>query len=392
MKRTLLITLSLLLLLNAKAQITIDQVLNEVVANNLHLKSLKQISDADKLDNSTGLYPENPEVGFNYLWGDPGLIGNRKDFSITQTFDFPSAYVHKSAISNLRNNQLDFSYRHELLKLVNETRLVCIDLVYINAAITENNRRLSNSQVVADAYKSRFNSGDANILEYNKAQLDLLNIQKQSESLQLEKERLLLELAALNSGNPIDFNNAEFQLPVIDADFEKWFKGVESNNPDLQWIQQENEIIDRQISLNSALSLPKISMGYMSENVPGEKFSGISMGVTIPLYENKNVVKSSKVRLAASQNLQKDVRLQFYLDMKSKYNTAMKLAENIDTYRSQLIRFNNSELLKKALDAGEISLLDYMLELSLYYDSLDQLLILEKEHHRAFAELMRYTF
>lgn len=392
MKRTLLITLSLLLLLNAKAQITIDQVLNEVVANNLHLKSLKQISDADKLDNSTGLYPENPEVGFNYLWGDPGLIGNRKDFSITQTFDFPSAYVHKSAISNLRNNQLDFSYRHELLKLVNETRLVCIDLVYINAAITENNRRLSNSQVVADAYKSRFNSGDANILEYNKAQLDLLNIQKQSESLQLEKERLLLELAALNSGNPIDFNNAEFQLPVIDADFEKWFKGVESNNPDLQWIQQENEIIDRQISLNSALSLPKISMGYMSENVPGEKFSGISMGVTIPLYENKNVVKSSKVRLAASQNLQKDVRLQFYLDMKSKYNTAMKLAENIDTYRSQLILFNNSELLKKALDAGEISLLDYMLELSLYYDSLDQLLILEKEHHRAFAELMRYTF
>jgi len=391
MKRTVLIAISLLWLLNAKAQISIDQVLHEVEANNIHLKSMKQMTEADRLENLTGLYPDNPEAGFNYLWGDPAIFGDRKDFSITQTFDFPSAYVHKSAISNLRNNQADIRYRHELLKLLHETRLVCIQLVYINSAISESNRRLLNSQVVADAYQSKFNSGDANILEYNKAQLDLLNVQKQSESLQIEKERLLMELTALNGGIPMEFSNTEYQSPIIGADFEQWYKAIESNNPDLQWIQEENEITNRQVRLNSALALPKISVGYMSENLPGEKFSGISMGFTIPLFENKNTVKSTTARLAAIQSLQQDNKLQFYLNMKSKYNTAIKLVENTDNYRSTMKLYNNSELLKKALDAGEISLLEYMLELSLYYDSLDQLLMLEKESNKAIADLIQYV-
>ena len=249
-----------------------------------------------------------------------------------------------------------------------------------------------NAQLVADAYKLKFNSGDANIIEYNKAQLDLLNAQKQADALQLEKDRLILNLTQLNNGISIEFNNTVYDVGIIDSDFDKWFKNIESKNPDLKRIQQEYDIISRQVSLNSALSLPKVSVGYMSENLPIEKFSGLTMGITIPLFENKYTVKSSKARLSALQSLQQDNKLAFYYEMKSKYNAAVNLAENINNYRTNLNLFNNSELLKKALDAGEISLLEYILELSLYYDSIDQLLQLEKERNKADAELLLYAY
>ncbi len=392
MKRLLFIVISLIWQVNVNAQLSVEQVIQQVETNNLHLLSMKQLAEAEKLENLTGLYPQNPEVGFNYLWGDPAVNGNRKDFSITQTFDFPSAYFHKSAIADLRNTQSDAKYLHDRLKLHHETRLVCIELIYINSSISENNRRIVNAQLVADAYKLKFNSGDANIIEYNKAQLDLLNAQKQADALQLEKDRLILNLTQLNNGISIEFNNTVYDVGIIDSDFDKWFKNIESKNPDLKRIQQEYDIISRQVSLNSALSLPKVSVGYMSENLPIEKFSGLTMGITIPLFENKYTVKSSKARLSALQSLQQDNKLAFYYEMKSKYNAAVNLAENINNYRTNLNLFNNSELLKKALDAGEISLLEYILELSLYYDSIDQLLQLEKERNKADAELLLYAY
>ncbi|MPN41856.1 hypothetical protein SDC9_189411 [bioreactor metagenome] len=48
---------------------------------------------------------------------------------------------------------------------------------------------------------------------------------------------------------------------------------------------------------------------------------------------------------------------------------------------------NNTELLKKALDAGEISLLEYMVEMGLYYDIINQVLGTERDFQKAFAEL-----
>jgi hypothetical protein len=58
-----------------------------------------------------------------------------------------------------------------------------------------------------------------------------------------------------------------------------------------------------------------------------------------------------------------------------------------DVYRKSLETANSSDLLKKALDAGEISLLDYILEIGLYYDTVNQALEAERDYQMAYAEL-----
>jgi hypothetical protein len=65
----------------------------------------------------------------------------------------------------------------------------------------------------------------------------------------------------------------------------------------------------------------------------------------------------------------------------------MGLKTTADKYRSSLANVNNSMLLKKALDAGEISLLDYMVEMGLYYDNANQTLAAERDYQLALAEL-----
>jgi len=50
---------------------------------------------------------------------------------------------------------------------------------------------------MVDLFHTKFETGDANILDYNKARLGLLDLTKKAESLQVNKEEQLAELTRL---------------------------------------------------------------------------------------------------------------------------------------------------------------------------------------------------
>ena len=372
------------------SQNSVDLVLSQIEKNNTTLSALRKSADANKISNKTDIYLQNPEVEFNYLWGNPSVIGNREDMIIKQTFDFPTVYNYKSQISDLKNEQVELEFQKQRKLLLMQTRLICIDLVYLNVLKSELSKRLFHAQLIAKSYKSKYDVGECNILEYNKSQLNLLNAGNELESIDIERIALLSELTRLNGGLLIGFNDSTFQSTVLPVDFEKWYVSAEQNNPVLSWLKQEVEISQKQTKLNLAMSLPKFQTGYMSEKVLGQQFQGISLGFSIPLWENKNKVKFAKVNTIALESIASDNKLQFYNQLKTLHTKAIGLQKNVNNYRLNLVSFDNSELLKKALDKGEISLINYITELSLYYESVNKLLELEKEMNKTLAELHQF--
>ena len=135
------------------------------------------------------------------------------------------------------------------------------------------------------------------------------------------------------------------------------------------------------------MGLPTFSAGYMSENVVGQKFQGLAVGVSIPLWENKNRVKQANAAVIAAQSRETDSKQQFYNQLQIQYNRAVGLKNIAEAYRQSLTTANSTVLLKKALDSGEISLLDYMVELGLYYNMVNRTLEAERDYQKALAEL-----
>jgi len=391
MTRAIIISVIITVLgFNLFAQNTIDDVLTAVEKNNTTLSAYRKSTDAEKIGNKTGLTPQNPEVEFNYLWGNPSAIGNRTDFSIKQSFDFPTTYAFKSQISDLKNEQAELEYKKQRKEVLYQTRVLCVKITHYNAFKLELNKRYADALKVADAYKSKFNAGDIGILDYNKAQVNLLNVTKELENIEIERNALLSELTRLNGGNAIIFTDSLFPLQIIPADFEEWLTSVEANNPLLQWVKQEIVISENQIKLSSAMNLPKFYAGFMSEKVAEEQFLGFTAGITIPLWENKNAVNYAKAKTIAMQSIETDAKLQFYTSMKASHAKVIGLQNNVSDYRSKLGMYSNSELLEKAFNKGEISLTEYLYELSLYYDNVFMLLEMEIALHLAFTELLKY--
>ena len=390
MKRLIIVISTIVIGSSTLLSQDIDTILARVEKNNTTLIALRKSTDAERLGNKTGLYLENPEFAFNYLWGSPESIGNRKDISVMQSFDFPSAYAYRNQISEQRNAQVELEYERQYRSIVTQTRLVCNDLIYQNALANEYRKRIGNAQKIADSYRLKFEAGETGIIDFNKAQVYLLNIVKDAESGEIERSALLDELRSLNGGIPVEFNDSLFPLQSLPVDFEQWYINAEQNNPVLKWLNQEISISQKNEKLNTAMGLPRLQAGYMSEDVVGQQFRGIAVGLSIPLLENKNAVKYARAKTFAVQSAENDNRLRFHNNLKALYTKAVSLQNSLNDYRTNLQKFNNSALLQKALDNGELSLAEYYLELTVYYESFNRLLDIEKSLNETIIELYRY--
>ena len=372
------------------AQITIDSVVSAIEKNNTSLSAMRKNTEAEKFRNQTGIYLQNPEAGFNYLWGNPAAIGNRTDISIKQSFDFPTAYGYRRQIADSRNLQSDLEYQQQRKEILYAARILFTDIVYANAVSEEYGKRLSHAQSLADAYKVMYEKGEVSILEHNKAQLNLLNLKKEAGARNIERTAYLKQLAALNGGISIELNEKSFQARILPSDFDQWYSTAEKNNPALLWLKQEIEVTRQQEKLNRAMGLPKASAGYMSEKVVGEHFQGITVGVSIPLWENKNTVKYAQAQTLALQSIETDRKLQFYNQLKIQFERAASLQQTVNEYRQAIQSSSNAELLKKALDQGEIPLINYLMELSFTYQAMDNLLKSEYELNKAISFLAQF--
>lgn len=372
------------------AQNQVGNVLDAVEKNNLTLSALRKSAEAQRLENKRGNYLQNPEVEINYLWGNPSSVGNRTDFNVTQSFDFPTAYRYRNQISNIKNEQVELEYEKQRRELLSQARLVCYDLIYMNALQMELSERVQHAKSISKSYQAQLEAGESNILEYNKAQLNQLNLLQELELLSYEREQLLADLISLNGGKEIKFTESRFPTVEIPLDFKEWYNHAEQINPMLNWLKREVEQSEKQVRLNRSMSLPKFHAGYMSEKIVGEEFSGFSVGISIPLWENKNKVKYAKIKTLALEEVANDHKVRLYNQLNSIHKKASELQKSAKNYQEKLQQFNSTELLKKALDQGEISLIDYLLEFSIYYESIKTSLKMERELNVTVAELNKY--
>lgn len=387
MKKLLIIIWAILLSVSNTFAQDIEQVLVEIENNNTQLIALRKAADAELLQNKTGIFLENPEAEFHYLWGSPNAMGNRTDITITQSFDFPTVYSHQSKISDLKNKQVELNYLKSKKEILLEARQLLHQLTFVNASFELFSERLKHAGNIASSYRAGLEAGSANILEVNKAELNLLNIRKVIENLDIERKNLSIKLQMLNGGKALSFSQQSFYNVELPSDFDEWYGQAETQNPMLNWLKEEIAVSEQSIKLNKAQSLPKLNAGYMSENQTGNSFQGLIVGVSIPLWENKNTVKYAKAQNEALVSIQEDRKLQFYKQLESQFQKAKSLESSVKDYQQSLNKYKHAEMLEKALIQGQITLIEYLMELRIFYDSQDSLLEMQRDLHLAIAEL-----
>lgn len=377
--------------LTTRAQNSIDQVLKSIETNNKSLQANTKMTDAQKLEAQTGKFLANPSVEWEQMWGNRNNPGSEYTLTVKQSLDFPTTYSNKNKLANLKANTIGFqsaAYRQQLLLNAKQT---CIEIIYLRKQKSLLDERLANAETMFALYKKRFESGDANQLELNKIQLELLNAQNQSR---LNKAALTAaeeQLRNLNGGNPITFDATDYPVGEELINFDQLQVAFMEADPNLKSLTGDQEIANREVKLSRSLTLPKFDVGYKRNAASDHVASnGFMVGVSIPLFENKNTVKKAKAQAEFATASLEDNRLNLKTNLQQLYQQAEALQISRADYAKVLEQQRNIELLNKALNAGQLSVIDYFTELSTIYDSHQSYLDVEKEYHSILAQLYQY--
>lgn len=365
----------------------LSEVWSQISNNNLSIKAMQQQVTAEQIGNRVGLAPENPEVEFAYLWGSPNSIGNRIDVSVTQSFEFPTTYVYRSRIADLKDEQTGLVLRSQMMETYLEVGTLYYDIIYQNTRIHDMERCLKFLSDVSAAYQQKLDAGEINIFDYNKVKLAELNLRQEKSHAEAERDAMLLELKQLNGGKAIDVTLAEFPEITLPDSISDWT----SRSPKLQWYVKQQEIAQQQLKLSRSMWAPQLMAGYMCEQVPSERFQGIKVGISVPLWHNVNTVKQTQLQNSATQMIAADEQFKLQTRLEAKYVTTRNLLQQIEEYRQLLTTVDAAALLNQALESGQLSLVEYLYELSAYHESHERFAEMQHDAALEFLELEAYS-
>lgn len=371
------------------AQNSAEVVLASVEKNNPELLALRKRTESEKYGFKAERMVEGPEVGFDYLWGSPADIGTRKDISVTQSIDIATISGTKGKIAKSESELSDMQFNVRRQEILLQAKLLYINIIYCNAVGAELERRLERSEKVESVYRDMQVRGETDMIEVNKAHLAYLAQRNALARNKMEAEGFRLELQRLNGGELLEINDLSYvRRDMLPADFDTWYKEVADRSPEIRAARQNvkvNEAVARGIKMSSC---PTITAGYMAELVKGSNFRGLTLGLSIPLWSARSKTRQANLSCEASRLEVKDVEASEYSALRSLYEKASGLKDLSDELALSLAVSDEAmSMTEKKFNEGEISLMDSIMELSLYYSVVDESLAASRDYDLALAEL-----
>ena len=379
MRRTIISALLLALIAtSARAQDGVAQVLRQIEENNPALQAAAYDASSQKLENASANNLENPSLSYSHLWDSDDKDITVGELVISQGFDFPSLYATRGKVNRHRASALDAQADATRQDILLQAKELCMDIIMLKHTQSLLDERLRNAEQLARLYDTRLSTGDANALEVNKVNLEMLNVRTESRSNRIALDAALQQLAALNGGTAIDASLlTDYPAAPLPDSFESICDELLAADPTLRALQGEQLAAEKQISLSRQGWLPRLELGYRRNTETRHPLNGIVVGFSFPLFENKGKVKQAKAQSMGASLRRDDARLKAAAYLTQCYDEARSLQASIEEYRQTLSRQQDLTLLRRALDGGEISMIEYFVEVSVVYQSQANLLTLE---------------
>lgn len=387
MKKVFLIAVMLLAGFSASAQDELNTVLTDIEANNATLAALRKLRDAQTIEARVGNSLDDPQVSFGYKWGHNSEPGKSGDFSVSQPFDFPTVYANRNKLAKLQAEQYGYEYLAARQELLLDAQMLYIQLV----SLRQTGKVLSTvegyaSQLVG-IYEKKVEAGDANILELNEANFNYVVRCSECKLTSIEYQTVLEKLVGLNGGKPLDILAGDFgTLPELPA-FDELYAEYMELSPELQSLAAGKKAAGQDVKLSRSQSLPKLSVGYKREFGSHNNFNGVTAGMSIPVFGNRNNVKRARAQEEYADALIESATLNLHADLRGFYLEAQTIRDALARYNEMPDVAEAVEAIQKALDAGRINITEYFSQLEPIYDAHIKVVEMRRDYLFAYAQL-----
>ncbi len=404
MKQIFILCAAILPFIGMRAQTSgIEAVLQQIEANNKELQANAHLLSSQKLENKTGNNLPDPTLSYAHLWDSQNSNETVSELVISQSFDFPTIYVTRNKMNRLKTSALDAQASALRQQILLRAKEVCLDIIMLQRQQTLLDERLKNAEELSALYTQRLEAGDANVLETNKINLELLNVRTEVRLNRTALDNKMKELLTLNGNQPFtpertmsdtyltaqSLHLTVYPAVPLPADFRPLVAELLASDPALQSMQNECSAAQKQISASKQGWLPKLELGYRRNTESGRPLNGVVVGFSFPIFENRSKVKMAKNQALYMEHQKEDAALQTRSTLWQLYEEARSLHASMEEYERAFGRQQDLALLKQALVGGQISMIEYFVEVAVVYQSKINLLQLENRYQKTMAQLYK---
>lgn len=368
---------------------SLDSLLQIVERFNPEMISLQKWLESEEVRASTGIYPENPEVNYMYLFGSPGPTGDQQELEVMQSFRLPGYYTSKAGIRDKQFEQEVVMAEREKRDLFYRFSENYLNLVWLRKTMDLLDVRRSNSERLVRLMEEAFEQGEVSRATYERAKLYDLNTgtewRKTAGEWEIRRERL----EQMTGG--VDLEHLSVSYP------ETWTLPPEdtllvllsAENPELRMAKLNIEEVERRIRFEKWNRWPTLQVGYKSETILDQKLQGFHSGVSIPLWENRNKIRQAQLQHEWSLARYRQAENELITELRSRYN---EVATNYENYMAMKEMIGGTELLEYSLDllvAGQISFPEYLVEIDFYRNAVESFLRVEKDYYLGIAGIKK---
>lgn len=367
---------------------SIERVLKSIEQNNRELQAGEQNTRAEKLDVRNENNLEDPSVSYSRKFGEQDGVGPEMEFAVTQGIDFPTLYAQRRQYGKLQGRALDLQQAVLRRDILLRAKELCLDLIRLNQLKALYGQRLKNAEELNALFDERFEKGDVNILEVNKVKMELMNLRATVAENDAAYRTALQNLLAMNGNMPLEFDETVYPLVPELRSLEQVRDEVMGVDYALKQAQAGSEAARKLVKVNRHGWLPKLEVGYGREGGSDAMLNGFVVGVSVPIFSNRGKVKAARARQAGAELAQEQVAQQVEADIQSLFNEATRLRASMQAYDTGLMDKTLSAL-KQAVEAGQLSVLDYYSEAETVYASQEKLVDLENRYQKVVAQLYK---
>lgn len=366
---------------------TLDTLLISVLDNNKMLQSQERLLESEQKKSRTGVYLSNPQVSFNYLWGSPTEIGNQQELEVTQSFQSPGYYSNKSKLQTLQFNKQQFQHEKNRAVILLEARQAFFKLVYLKKKYEQLKIRNTDAKRLLKISEDRYKSGEGDRLGYDKSRIYEISTRNALKECESEIEITNQKLTQLNGGIKVEISSENYPDVYALPPLNEYLNQLSERNPDLLMAAIQKDAGMKKINFEKSGSYPTFEVGYKSEKILDLKLRGVHVGMSIPLWENKNRVKHAKLEQLYNSASFEQVTLDIENDFKSVYTKTNTLLNNLLEIKEVISGSRTQDILLEKLEAGQLSFPEYYIELQFMNETIDNYLKLELDYFNSLAEM-----
>lgn len=366
--------------------------------------------------------PEDPEIEMEYLWPHDRGEKNRWSLGVSQKLpDFRRRAAAGRVVAALDSAG---SAQRQALSADNlwEARKKLIEYIGVYKEHIILHEIHQNFDSLSTAYERAWKRGESTLLDLNKiriehAQAYSADFEVDGRMEALEQEIIALSRGAISAdelrqlteypyfhitptassfpkGHLVDpsgecahpEDEAESALNVDQETLDKAIK----QSPQYLSMLAARRAAQAQVELAGKSRFPSLSLGYVHAFEDGRHFNGISAGLTLPVWSRSAEKSSAVADLLALEAENSTAFAELTASVKSDLLKASALKQRLDMFGPAIVCADNLRLLRMALKGGEITLLNYLQEISYFSQATLEYNSVKLEYALTMASLLRY--